>query len=270
MYNTIKTTPIFLFLIFSFIFPSFSYADRYEIIPQDKAKIFRKIGETVYVACKDNGTLNTKCLVDCGNGKRFERINGFCTYLEPGIYQLNISILNKDVNPFHTATVTVTKNTLDMKLKKNNGAVASKRNDKPHPHTHNTDNKFAKKNNQTKIVNAKNRQNINTQGQMMSSISNTQDINDTNTEMITDQQLISTPNTLDEIGLIESAISNNNMEEVIPPKELNDIEKISGFNNLGQNMDTININSLPSIDPTLDAQPSGNNQSYGFQWQQMK
>jgi len=269
MCNTIKITLTFLFLISSFTFPSFSYADRYEIIPQDKAKIFRKIGETVYVACKNNGTLNTKCLVDCGNGKRFEKINGFCTYLEPGIYQLNISILNKDVNPFHTATVTVTKNTLDMNMKKNNRAVASKKNDKPHPHTHNTDNKFAKKNNQTKAVSTKNKQNINTQSQMVSSISNTQDINDTNTEMNTNQQLISTPSALDELGLIDTLINNDDMENIIP-NDLTDASNINGIGAHGQNLETIKINTIPSIDQALTSQPSGNNQSYGFQWQQMK
>jgi len=269
MCNTIKITLTFLFLTFSFTFPSFSYADRYEITPQDKAKIFRKIGETVYVACKDNGTLNTKCLIDCGNGKRFEKINGFCTYLESGIFQLNISILNKEKNPFHTATVTVTKNTLDIKMRKNNRAVASKKNSKPHPHTHNTDNKFVKNNNQTKTVGTTNKQNINTQSQMLSSISNTQDINDTNTQMITDQQLISEPNTLDEFDLIETFINNDDMKNTIP-NDLTGTGNINGAGTLGQNLETININAMPSIDQAPDSQPSGNNQSYGFQWQQMK
>lgn len=82
-------------------------ASEYTIFPSNKANIFRNTGESVYVACKSKHALNTLCEFDCGNGKRFEGINGYCEYPAPGIFQLNALLKESNGTVFHTATVNV-------------------------------------------------------------------------------------------------------------------------------------------------------------------
>lgn len=86
--------------------PLVAPAGDYQLYPSDKATLFRQPGESVYVACKKNHALTSQCIFDCGNGTRFEGANGHCTFLQSGLYNLNI-YLQGHSNKFHTVTVNV-------------------------------------------------------------------------------------------------------------------------------------------------------------------
>jgi len=226
MYKTKR--PILAFIIF-FILSQTCLSNEYKIIPKNKAKIFKKIGESVYVACKNNGTLNTKCLIDCGNGKRFESINGLCTYLKTGIFQLNISVLKENINHYHSATVTVTNNIPNPQNRKNKKAIATRKDIKSTPHSNDI---IKHDHTQTKTI----------------SVS---------------QELFHEQN------LAEITMDNENVNITLA-NELPGADHLPRLNSLKQNIETINTNTTPSINPALGGLPSGNDQSYGFQWQHMK
>ena len=242
-----------LILIIFYILSNTCFSSEYKIIPENKAKIFRKIGETVYVACKNNGTLSTKCLIDCGNGKRFESINGLCTYLKTGVFQLNIAVLKENVDRFHTATVTVTNNTSNPINRKNKQDIATRKNTKSHQHPSNSSKHIRTEKN---TFTAKDVHNDFTENQTTTGLVSTQTIS-------TEQAL------LNEQNLSEIIMENENLKITLP-NVLSGNGQSDGLNSLGQNIDTININSSPTVNQTLDSVPSGNNQSYGFQWQHTK
>jgi len=98
-----RTFPILLLCI-----SQSSLAGGPKISPEDKAKISREVGESVYFECKNLGPFSTDCHVDCGNGKRFRKSSGFCFYLSQGTYVLNVNTRHRNQEIFHTAIVTVT------------------------------------------------------------------------------------------------------------------------------------------------------------------
>jgi len=88
-----------------FVMPVMAGSD--QIIPADREKIFRQVGESVYVECKKQPPFSRNCQVDCGNGMRFQNAKGYCHYLSEGKFVLNVSTRYRNKNYTHIAVVSI-------------------------------------------------------------------------------------------------------------------------------------------------------------------
>ena len=251
MTNFQRNAQKILIIIFSlvFILSNTCLANGYQIIPRDKAKIFRTVGETVYTACKKNGSLNTTCLIDCGNNVRFQTTNGFCTYLETGIFRLNISTVGETVNPFHTATVTVIDGTVDKRANKRKQPVSLRKNRVPHINRHNEINKNTRTHNN--VSNNIIRKNITFEDEITLNI---------HTQMTITVDLPLEPAQPNALPFPDHLLND------IPSNLVQEQNQISNKIIALDKIETIHVNSIPSTNQSFDGNASGNNQSYGFQF----
>ena len=83
------------------------FAGSKHIVPADKSKISRNVGESVVVECKNLSPFSTNCQVDCGNGRRFNKAKGYCYYLTKGNYLLKVSTRHRGKEYQHTASVSI-------------------------------------------------------------------------------------------------------------------------------------------------------------------
>jgi len=255
---------ICLFLIVIVYFsPTIILADEYQIIPQHKAKIFRDVGETVYVACKKNGSLKILCYIDCGNGQRFEANNGYCTYQKTGIFRLNISTLNEVVNPFHTATVTI----LDKIIASKTGK--KKKADELRSKTPLRGNLVTNQNTKTTRDSLNQFIESNDQKQLRTSKTENIQFTDIESQTIADIPQLTNLET-------QSANQTNNNFASEPLSSANPIDPNttgleSGLSNfLSNNTETLNNVESLNLKNSFDGPASGNNHDYGFQLQQLK
>ena len=104
MKNTLLSLLVLLGIVL-FVMPV--SAGTKHIVPADQEKIFRQIGEPVYVECKRQAPFSRNCQVDCGNGRHYQKAKGYCHYLSAGTFVLNVSTRFRHKNIEHTAVVVI-------------------------------------------------------------------------------------------------------------------------------------------------------------------
>lgn len=90
-----------------FVSLSSVFAASQHITPADKEKIFRHIGDSVLVECKNLSPFSRNCQVNCGNGRQYRKAKGYCHYLSEGKFRLSVSTRYRGKNFSHRALVVV-------------------------------------------------------------------------------------------------------------------------------------------------------------------
>lgn len=99
---------LFFLFILILLFSTSLFAGSSLIVPADKEKIVRLVGESVYVECKKQPPYSDNCQVDCGNGRHYRKTKGYCHYLSTGTFVLNVSTRYRNKTYLNTAVVSIT------------------------------------------------------------------------------------------------------------------------------------------------------------------